>query len=420
MTMIKRLTLLFALCTAFVLTGCEDFDQSMEYSQYINPARSDGQRTLLVYLAMNNDLGSEGYALANVKGLLAGASSTALANGRIVVYRTIPGKVPALLEIKVAGSVSYVDTLKYYPDQGSSVSPQVLREVIEDTKSLAPGRSYSLIVGSHSSGWQPRGGVTWSMSAGLLKAKAVSDDRPDGSHLTRIVMQAGAGTGMELYEMAGALHDGEFDYILFDACNMGQVEVAYALRNKARWIVASPAEVLKRGFPYKEIVGDLMASEPRLAEVCRKFYESYMTDPDAYMRTATIGLYDCSKLDALAAAMKPIVTTYRAQINSMTSTSLVQVQRFDTSSPFRMFDLEDFVHQLIASPSDPLRVAFDQALSQVVLYKATTPTIMYSYQNGVAVNTFCGISTYIPANAFHSTANNYYFTNTAWGAFVYN
>ena len=59
---------------------------------------------------------------------------------------------------------------------------------------------------------------------------------------------------MDLPDLAEVLSPYRFDYILFDACFMGSVEVLYELRHSARYFIASPAEILADGFPYHLIL----------------------------------------------------------------------------------------------------------------------------------------------------------------------
>ena len=57
---------------------------------------------------------------------------------------------------------------------------------------------------------------------------------------------------MDVLEMVRAITI-HLDYIIFDACLMGGIEVAYELRNVADKIGFSQAEILAHGFPYKPI-----------------------------------------------------------------------------------------------------------------------------------------------------------------------
>ena len=69
-----------------------------------------------------------------------------------------------------------------------------------------------------------------------------------------------------------------FDYILFDACLMSQVEVAYELRNAADYLILSPAEVMSAGFPYFKMTKHLLSvdnTEQNVINVAKDFIDYY-------------------------------------------------------------------------------------------------------------------------------------------------
>lgn len=69
-----------------------------------------------------------------------------------------------------------------------------------------------------------------------------------------------------------------FDYILFGACLMSQVEVAYELRNAADYLILSPAEVMSAGFPYFKMTKYLLSadnSEQSAINIAKDFIDYY-------------------------------------------------------------------------------------------------------------------------------------------------
>ena len=108
----------------------------------------EGDRTVLLYLAGDNNLSSYGYT--NIKSLREGMKGVA---GRVVVYFDPKGSVPCLMVVQ-GGSNPTIDTLEFYEEEDSA-SPETLRRVIVDTKRLFPSESYGLILWSHGTGWFP-------------------------------------------------------------------------------------------------------------------------------------------------------------------------------------------------------------------------------------------------------------------------
>ena len=50
----------------------------------------------------------------------------------------------------------------------------------------------------------------------------------------------------------------KLDYIIFDACFMGGVEVAYQFKDKCRYMCFSQTEILSDGMDYTTMISDLL------------------------------------------------------------------------------------------------------------------------------------------------------------------
>lgn len=88
---------------------------------------------------------------------------------------------------------------------------------------------------------------------------------------------------IELSALKQSVPSGVFELILFDACYMGGVETAYALRDKAQYIISSPARVVADGMPYSLITGDLFPqgnAEASYKRICEKYFSFYNGHPD--------------------------------------------------------------------------------------------------------------------------------------------
>lgn len=102
----------------------------------------------------------------------------------------------------------------------------------------------------------------------------------------------------------------QFDLIAFDACSMSMFEVAYELREYARYMVASQEEVPDLSFPYDTIVPLFRKQGTDLETLLQegvyayiRTYEDYIDDAVTNMRPATLSalrLFECGDLkDAL-------------------------------------------------------------------------------------------------------------------------
>ncbi|HLJ89361.1 MAG TPA: clostripain-related cysteine peptidase [Candidatus Angelobacter sp.] len=81
----------------------------------------------------------------------------------------------------------------------------------------------------------------------------------------------------------------KLDIIAFDACSMGMIEVAYEIKNYARFMVASQEEVPDMSFPYDKLVG-LLDREGDPAKICSQSVDSYVRDYQDYICDDNTGL----------------------------------------------------------------------------------------------------------------------------------
>ena len=106
---------------------------------------------------------------------------------------------------------------------------------------------------------------------------------------------------MDIREMAARL-PGHFSFILWDVCFMGGIEVAYELRNKTDYMIASPAEVISDGFPYEKMMPLLWGGEEAMKQICREYYNHYNKyQVNSLWRSAVVGLVKTEELEPLVA-----------------------------------------------------------------------------------------------------------------------
>ena len=159
------------------------------------PVDSIAKRTVLIYMAADNNLSS--YGRQNLQELLKGAQSYGLRHENLIVYIDPYKESPRLLQIHENRlGVMIIDTLQTYPEQNSATQ-EVMKGVIQEVLSAFPAQSYGLILWSHGTSWLPQNFSTKLRSFGL-------DDNNE----------------MEIEQLAAALPDKTFNYILFDACYM--------------------------------------------------------------------------------------------------------------------------------------------------------------------------------------------------------
>lgn len=299
-----------------------------------------------------------------------------------------------------------LDTIATYPAGTHSASAETVREVLEYTRDNFPADEYGLLFSSHGTGYLPKDYYANSSKYDKDYRLALNDrQRSIGQE-----KEDGVSYEIDIKDFADAIPF-RLDYIIFDACLMSGVEVACQLRNKARFLVASPAEILTYGMDYKNMAGSLFSNasiESRLQECCRNYYDIYNNQSSLSWRSATIALIDLSETANLAIECSRIFSTYGDRLRTLDYKGL---QQYYTYNYHWFYDLCDIVEHLGCTEKEIER--FHNAVDRCVIYKEATETFLASSEEhpypGFVLNRFSGISMYLPCNG-SEYINNYYKT----------
>ena len=238
-------TILLAFLVSLILTSCHDEEDK-------TPSTN---RTVVIYMSGENNLGTGGYLSKDYDEILEGA-------------KKLPDNVSLLVYIDTKDSnnppyISLIDrtegakTVRQYESDFYSSDPTNMKEVLQWCYSQYPAKSYGLVLWGHSNGWlfEP------DESSSTAKAN------------NRRLLAYGADTGqdhtsdytpkwMNITEMADVLASvPHLDFIFSDCCCMQCAEIAYELRNVCDYLIGSPAEIPGSGAPYDYVVPDLFASK---------------------------------------------------------------------------------------------------------------------------------------------------------------
>lgn len=334
-------------------------------------------RTVILYMACDNNLSS--YAEENLKDLAKGEIPDRNSDNVILVYKSLSSGVQTLCRYYMDEYGKVVDeVIETYPKQNSA-SKDVFEKVINRAMTLFPNDGYGLVLSSHSTGWLP-----WGYSNAAQRAC----EDPYAFMVKSFGEEDGYSSGMEIQELAQAIPQ-KFDFILMDCCLMGTVEVAYELRNKADYIIASPTEILAEGFPYSMIFSELLKIFPDYEKVCDMFYERY-SEREGLWRSATVSLIATAELERLALQTRKI---YAVRPESyMDNVSIEEMQPYFRYSNHWFYDFRQYV-KVLASEDD--FVVFSDIFDSVVLYFKATPEFI-----GVKMDPekTSGLSTYLQEN----------------------
>jgi hypothetical protein len=339
---------------------------------------SVSERTLLVYMAADNNLND--FSFHNISSMLKGSGENILKGCNLLVYQDSEDELPGLYRVRKGQSGSMESLrIRSYPDRNSAsveVMKSVLAEVFDNP--LYAAKSHALLLWSHGTAWLPGDAKNYLRSYG-------EDD----------------GRYMEIDSLQEALRGRQFDYIIFDDCYMANIEVVYTLRDNAKYILASPTEVLAPGLPYQHIMQHLFSKEPledALIKICEAFYTYYNEQQagEMYPKSASTALVKTAGLPALADVCREILAGRMEAAFSLTRTE-IQLLEYLNNTYHALYDFSDFMSKMTVSTGQYNR--FKQALDDVVVFKKTTDKAYYAARQGevtIDKTRFCGVTSYLP------------------------
>lgn len=345
-------------------------------------------RTVLVYMAADNNLDS--FSIDDINEME--AAWTDDINGTLLVYvdrgSTAATPHPCIFRITADKSDAVVSPIvKVYPEQNSA-DALVFRTVQEYVYSRYPAQSYGLVLWSHGTGWLPVTNNTSIQSSQLIMYSFARDQSEE----------------MDISDLAQNIF-GKPEFIIFDACYMGCVEVAYELKDTTKNILFSATEVLSGGYPYDVIVPDLFSENPSYTGIAEKFYLSYAGQEDDYKRSASVSVIETAQLKSLADAMAACIDNNPSLFE--TDTSIVQEFVLSDSLSGLFYDVGHFME--CAKDAEKLSsdgyAEFLTQLEKTVIYKNNTE----KFFDQLAIEHFCGMSMYV-YDAAKTTYNAYYQT----------
>ncbi len=311
------------------------------------------------------------------------------------------------------------DTLVTYDPTTISASAEQFNEVLTYVNENFPAKSYGLLFSSHATGYLPNGFYSYPGSyrfnEGMLRAPGkrtmtqpspvpyIELEQDPTLPAVKSIGQSVDGTlsyEMDIRDFAEAIPM-KLDYILFDACLMGGIEVAYELAGKCDRVGFSQAEVLAEGFNYatlaSHLLGNKATADPQ--KVCEDYFNQYDVQSGVY-RSATISIVDCNKLEPLAKRCRNLFAKYSDQIKNIRHSD---VQQFYRGSKHWFYDLQSILEN--AGITEEERRELSDILAESIVYKNATPSFMGEF----SIDTFCGLSMYLPSNG-HVELSKYYKT----------
>jgi len=334
-------------------------------------------RTVIVYMIADNNL--DYFSVKDINEMEAGFDNDF--NGNLIVYvDRAEGATPShpiVYKISKDTTETITSEITFVYGEQNSANGTVMFGVLSDIINKYPAQSYGLILWSHGTAWYPEG----------TKISEVKNTFLGNSlkqlPLTKSFGRDGKGE-LNIKELKSSLPV-HFDFIIFDACYMGSIEVVYELKDKASYIILSPTEVLSAGYPYKSIVGELFEETINYQSIANEFFISYDTLENA-MQSVTISVVKTASLNSLATRVAMIMN----DSSNLVKVNCNEIQQYTVEQQNLLFDFDDYLGKVTLNS-----VAYDNfksTLDATIVFKSSTPNIL----DELSIDHFSGLSIFIP------------------------
>ena len=249
---LRHLAILFSLLTLIYVQACcpEDDD---------TPEQPQTPHTLLYYFVgtdlsyyFGNNISAAGKALAALTeagGVLAEEEN----KSRVLCFIQRSKTSAEIIELKYADGLFEQEVLASYEVPKAMTSVQ-MGSYLKDMIELAPAVSYGLVMGGHSRAWtlvnspdfyattsdygigRPQFRRYWERDPEALVTRFFGEGYPFFSSYSE-----GASNFFDITDIASALTSTgvKFEYAIYDACFMSNIESLYDLRNNSKYAIAS-------------------------------------------------------------------------------------------------------------------------------------------------------------------------------------
>lgn len=378
-------------------------------------------RTVLVYMAAQNSLGSSGNQKSDSTEIMKGRQYVG-SNDCLLLFIDDAAN-PRIYRVTATSATPTL--VKAWSEDGNSTSPDFLCEVLTWVKDSFPSDEYGLVMWSHADGWLPSTNKNYaSSSAAAAKMRPYSFGIDDGSR-----MGTDTGTQMDVDDMATAIAESGMHpkYIFFDACLMQNLEVVYDLKDVTDYVVASPIATPAAGANYThQLQSGLFAEDP--SDIAAT-YASDVSDSGQAADYSDFGIVISAvrtdKVQAVADALSqalPYSTLVGKQSPDMTGVLKYQAYSYYFYYRPHNYDAAESIRQILPEEYQADVLA---ALDEAVVYKAATSQFWigpgYWTFEEVDTDTYSGISLFVPQQVYTDNASicehgdhNANFQNTAW------
>lgn len=365
------------------------------------PYGNDELRNLtFVYMMAENSL--SGYATSDIKEMMSAAADIPDDCALIVFVDDVLR--PRICRIYNGAKGAVCDTVHTFREDFASSSAANARMVFRWVAERYSAQRLNVVLWSHGSGWVAGGRAPRNRSIG------VDNGKNDYSNSDTEVLD------IEDIPLLLSEFPVRPTVLMFDACFMQTLETAYALRECAQWIVASPAEIPADGAPYDLLLEHFFALDVNAAHIVDAYCDAYENEWSGVV----LSVVDCNAMEQLAACCRELVPTAFERAKGEAVAAFSYLPGGYSSGGVNYYP--DFTDANAA-----MRKALDAAsfgvwraaLERAVPYRATTGrwySAVHSINYKVDRDNYCGVSMYLPCEGERCKDYNADFSSTAWYA----
>lgn len=224
----------------FQFLSCDDGVSGSIVKPNVVEKGDTASRTLIVYMMAENSLSNyAGYDLKEIEKAVVNLPHDC----RLFVY-VDDASFPTLYHyFRMSNGEAGSSVFHPFDNDICSSDTAALGAVFDYILEDYPTKKLDLVLWSHADGW-----LRGKQSSAPWRSIGVDNGKNSFSNSSEDVIEV-----EELAALLGRLPV-KVDRLVFDACFMQCVEVVYALRNAAEWIIASPAEIPGHGADYSTLV----------------------------------------------------------------------------------------------------------------------------------------------------------------------
>lgn len=299
--------------------------------------------------------------------------------------------------------------------------PRVLTDFLTWGMKAFPAARYLLDVWNHGSGWEnlpadydyeairslkPTAAAARHQLKRALFRTTVREIHRRPAHARAIAIDCGSYDYLDNQELRAAvtraLPSGrKLDILGCDACLMNMLEVAYEMKDTARFMVGSEETEPVDGWPYAEILDSLVprpATEP--IDVARLIVDQYARSYRNRSESVTQSALDLGHVSTVAGAVDELAALLSRDLDTVAgavSLSRDRAQKFDMPE---YVDLGDFVAQLAQRLPHHQEIQAAAAHIRAALDPSTPDSFVVSNQTcGQRMARATGVSIYLPRQA---------------------